>query len=311
MDFITAGVAAAVATTAVATAVVSAARAAPKTEYIPPVDILDNTVLGVDIELVDDTTVSVNGRNHTVEMRGEVAVLVGPNGMDANSEIQRCYRAWLANTPTCFTTISHPFLSLVKHKRRLVSDRWGLAILSAIKSIGCYSGERSFQFRDLRSHMAMLFGADDPRQAAMGMCYHPYNGKLIDIRRHVCYIAFWIEERSGHSRQYYWRANRRVHWSEEERPLLFINPGLAAANNAIAWRPYSQVRGTGWYLNPTEAKRWYKEERPSDAVLAAADAVIDNPPPKRDGTIRRSRRGGMRGATHTKVGAVVSSTYFH
>ena len=307
MDFVKAGIA------AVTTAVVAATVAAPEVVHVPSVSALESmTVLGVEIEEVNKKTVTINGRLHTIVKRRGVETLLTPNKTPANAVIQECYRAWRDKSSYASKAISlvaYPFLSTFMYKRKLVTDRWGLAILRAIEQIGCYDCE-SFQIADLCFHVAMLLGADNEEQASQGICYHPYSGDPIKKGLINGYIGTWIGERSGHSRQRYWKSNCRVTWTEAERPLLFTNAGLAVANAAHGWRPYSRVSGTGWRLNPTEAKRWYDEERPSDIELAVADAILDNPPPKRDGTARKACRGAMRGKKHTKTAPVISGTYF-
>ena len=247
---------------------------------------------GCEIHRIDETTVSVNAIRFSEILVDGIPRLARYNSVDvANSYIQRCFTAWLA--------IGEDTATRRWQRRARVlggSPRLGMAILASIHAIGCYDGVKHFQFKDILYHVALALGADDDASALDGKCYHPYAGTRW-TKNHLCgQVASWIEERSPHSRQRYWRGNKRITWTELQRPLLFTNPGLGEANDAVEWRPYEHVRGKGWYLHPDDAARWYSEKRPSDKTLDLADKVLDNPPPKKDGTLRIPRRGGMRGS---------------
>lgn len=282
----------------------------PKQVVIPEHRFFDR-LIGVEITRVDDAHVEVNGRRHTIETGDDGRrFIVAPSGNRSNVLLQSAFQNWLQSEArscswwaSCIDTIEASFTRPFTQVTEVIQTRWGMAILRAIYLLGLHDGNTSFQFKDLCHIVAMLFGAETEEDAHHGVCFHPYTKRQIN-KNLGAGIATWIEERSPHSRQRYWFANRRVYWTEKQRPLLFINPGLAEANAAKGWRPYSYVRGNGWYLNPVEAKRWFMEDRPSEQVLQEADLVFDNPPPKKDGTLRVPKRGGLRGAaanTHRAI----------
>jgi hypothetical protein len=118
----------------------------------------------------------------------------------------------------------------------------------------------------------------------------PYTHELKDIKG---VVRSWIEERSPHSRQHYFRNGKRIHWNDANpRELLFVNPVLGEKNNAVAWRPYNTVRGGGWSFNPAAANAYVK---PSEETLVVASGLY--------------RRIGVRGAgNQTKTARDIVTT---
>lgn len=135
-----------------------------------------------------------------------------------------------------------------------------------------------FRIKDLEKATCLQLHAT-PEDAAMGYAPCPYTG----IRKHMGgLIRSWVEERSPHSRQHYFRAGRRTNWKPNQRPLLFLNHVLGNSNKAVAWAPYMHVRGGGWVYDPDQAA---KEVMPTEAILNTAAALY--------------KKQGMRGATRT------------
>ena len=157
----------------------------------------------------------------------------------------------------------------------VLKDRYHDAIVGAFLA---QSGP--VRFCDIYAEVCRRLGATED-DAVLGIAPCPYSHERKD---HRGIIRSWVEERSPHSRQHYFRGGKRVFWRQGERPLLFVNPFLGECNNRNNWMPYTHARGAGWSFNPTEALNWSK---PSDEVLDIAAAAY--------------RKRGMRGYTRTKA----------
>lgn len=155
-------------------------------------------------------------------------------------------------------------------------DRYYDAIVESALKWQANNPGRSFRFKHIYHMVCTRLGATIP-QAMRGLAPDPYSGEIKDMRG---LIRSWIEERSPHSRQHYFRGGRRMRagW----RPQLFVNWGLGEANTTGAWMPYRTVRGDGWTFNPAAAASW---AGPTNDVLVAAEAQI--------------QRKGMRGHPRT------------
>ena len=102
--------------------------------------------------------------------------------------------------------------------------------------------------------------------ATKGVC--PAKNKPINKAAMAGRIRSWIEERSGSSRQHYFRGGTlRV---EGWRPNLFYNPLLSDANSSHDFMPYKHVRGSSWYLKSTPG-----ELIPSRKLLLLAEREIE------------------------------------
>lgn len=159
-------------------------------------------------------------------------------------------------------------VTIVKSKKvnTYLSDRYFIPITQAFKTLHAL-GRAKIQFKDIYPLVCKNLGATDG-QANLGQAPCPYKGIVRDIKG---LIRSWVEERSPCSRQYYWRNGKRVHWSFDQRPLLFVNEGLGQKNNEKNWMPYSHVRGNGWIFDPEAAEAWHQ---PSELVLYAATQAI-------------------------------------
>jgi hypothetical protein len=159
---------------------------------------------------------------------------------------------------------------LVTVKVTEFKDRYENAIISAVKDRG------TFQFKDIYYDVCINLGSTH-ELALLGKAPCPYTHELKDIKG---FVRSWIEERSPHSRQHYFRNGKRVRWdATNPRNLLFVNPVLGTKNDAVAWMPYNTVRGGGWSYNPKAANTYVK---PSDEILTLAASMY--------------RRTGVRGA---------------
>jgi len=145
----------------------------------------------------------------------------------------------------------------------LFADRYFNAITEAAYQLS------EFSFKELYGQVCLNLGAT-AEQAARGHAPDPYGrcaGTTKDIRG---LIRSWVEERSPHSMQHYFCNGKRKRWAPGERPLLFINPGLAAANSKVEWKPYNHVRGTKWSLNKEAATAYIQ---PSESILNTAESL--------------------------------------
>ena len=168
-------------------------------------------------------------------------------------------------------------------------DEYYEAIIETVCEI-TDNGRKAFQFKDIYKGVCLKLGATE-EQAEEGIAYCPYKHKL----KNMCgLIRSWIEERSPHSRQYYFRNGKRAYWKFGARPLLFVNNGLGQKNNECNWMPGNHVRGNGWYYNPNAAKR---AVQPSESTLNTAAAAY--------------KKTGQRGSNHTVSAAttVIVSNY--
>ena len=170
-------------------------------------------------------------------------------------------------------TLRDTFTDVIETKQ----DKYHNAIVSAFKK-HADTTDKPAQFKDIYYTVCKNLEASDA-DASKGIAPCPYTGQKKDIKG---LIRSWVEERSPHSRQYYWRGGKRVIWTEEQRPLLFVNWGLAKANAEKKWMPYNHVRGNGWILDPMAAKKWVQ---PSDEILRLATAAY--------------RKTGMQGSPRT------------
>jgi len=116
------------------------------------------------------------------------------------------------------------------------SERFELAIVSAATKLQFEKGG-SWHFRELYPLVFETLGTESTSHIA------------------GC-IRSWVEERSPHSRQHYFRGGRRIRWKIGERPLMFVNDILGERNTENGWRPYVHVRGDGWRYSPKEAQRY-------------------------------------------------------
>jgi hypothetical protein len=155
-------------------------------------------------------------------------------------------------------------------------DRYHDAIISAFTTL--HRHYEKLKFKEIYYHVCLNLGASD-EQAKSGLAICPYTSQ---VKCHKGLIRSWIEERSPHSRQHYFRAGKRVFWKQGDRPLLFINEGLAEQNEKVAWEPYKTVRGDGWIFNPIKPNKYTK---PSEEILMAA--------------ANKYLKVGMRGAART------------
>jgi len=161
-------------------------------------------------------------------------------------------------------------------------DKYYKAIVMAFQKV--HLTKASLQFKDIYEQVCLNLGAP-PERAALGFATCPYKG----IEKNMMgLIRSWVEERSPHSRQYYFRAGTRKVWRQNERPLLFTNTVLGAKNNACDWRPYSHVRGGGWTFDPVAAAA---AEQPSVLTLETAAALY--------------KRKGMQGRARIASAAIV------
>lgn len=168
-------------------------------------------------------------------------------------------------------TCADMLLDLVSDKIETRKDRYHDAI---VESFNMFPG-RSVQFSEIYYHICIRLGASH-EDALKGITICPYTCTKKDIRG---LIRSWVEERSPHSRQYYWRGG--VRWNNKN-PLLFVNDGLAEKNEACNWMPYNHVRGNGWRYDPAAARAYIQ---PSEDILSAATAAY--------------RKTGMQGKSHT------------
>lgn len=157
----------------------------------------------------------------------------------------------------------------------ILQDRYYDAIVGAFKA---QNGPVRFCW--IYPEICRRLGATE-EDALRGFAPCPYSNAIIDQKGR---IRSWVEERSPHSRQYYFRAGKRTNWKAGDRPLLFINPILGEMNNNNDWMPYTHARGAGWSFNPVEANLWLQ---PSDEILDRAASAY--------------RRQGMRGAVRTNL----------
>ncbi len=171
-----------------------------------------------------------------------------------------------------------------------LSDRYFIPITQAFQSLHTL-GHAKIQFKDLYPLVCRNLGAKDA-QAKLGQAPCPYKGNVRDIKG---LVRSWVEERSPCSRQYYWRNGKRVFWSFDQRPLLFVNEGLAKKNDEKNWMPYSYVRGDGWMFNPEAAEAW---SQPSEVVLQVATQAIQ----------KQGCRGAGNQTVHTRNVAFVRRT---
>jgi hypothetical protein len=144
------------------------------------------------------------------------------------------------------------------------TDRFFVPITTAAASM-----PPNWPFKKLYKAVCLNLGAT-PEEAAKGIAPCPYNtGVRKDMRG---LIRSWVEERSPHSRQRYFRAGSRSGFDAKPnlRPLLFVNPVLGEVNNSVHWAPYTPVRGGGWTYNPEAAEA---AEKPSEEDLNAAAAL--------------------------------------
>ena len=144
------------------------------------------------------------------------------------------------------------------------TDRFFVPITTAAASM-----PPNWQFKNLYAAVCTNLGAT-PEEAVKGIAPCPYNTGLRKDMRGL--IRSWVEERSPHSRQRYFRAGGRSAFDAKPnlRPLLFVNPVLGEVNNSVAWAPYKTVRGGGWTYDPEAAAA---AEKPSEEVLNAAAAL--------------------------------------
>lgn len=157
----------------------------------------------------------------------------------------------------------------------ILKDRYHDAIVGAF-----LERKNPTRFCDIYPDICRRLGATK-EDAVQGIAPCPYSQERKD---HRGLIRSWVEERSPHSRQRYFRGGKRVIWKQGERPLLFINPKLGEMNEKNEWMPYTHARGLGWSFNPTEALNW--SEPASDILETAANAY---------------RKKGMRGSVRTKA----------
>jgi hypothetical protein len=152
-------------------------------------------------------------------------------------------------------------VSLVETTAMYLTDRYCAPILKAFMALPPNS-----QFKAVYPLVCLNLGAT-PEQAAKGIALCPEKGVLMDIKGK---IRSWVEERSPHSRQHYFRGGRIATWGPNARPLLFVNPVLGENNAAGQWHPYIRVRGRGWSFDPSAAEA---APQPSVAVQQAAAAL--------------------------------------
>jgi hypothetical protein len=170
-------------------------------------------------------------------------------------------------------------LDTISVKTTSKQDRYHDAIVAAFK-LHSATTDRPVKFKDIYYNICINLGAT-PEDALMGIAPCPYENTRKDIKG---LIRSWVEERSPHSRQHYWRGGKRVHWTNNERPLLFVNWGLANANTQVEWMPYNHVRGNGWIFDPVAASAWIK---PNEEILERATTAY--------------RKIGMQGNTNRTI----------
>jgi len=152
-------------------------------------------------------------------------------------------------------------LDLVTDKTVSKQDRFYSAIVNSARLL------KKFRFKDIYPVICKSLGATD-KQASQGIAPCPYTGASKNIKG---LIRSWVEERSPHSRQHYFRGGKRVTWTEKTpRPLLFINEKLGKTNAENEWMPYTFARGDIWTFNPDLAASVVK---PTDDVLNLAAAA--------------------------------------
>ncbi len=177
-----------------------------------------------------------------------------------------------------FKKLKHIVLGTMMKTKVQYLDRWCSAIVTAAKKAQARSLNGTFEFKDIRFDVCMALGCDNEDDARRGFAYHPYKGTRINVSG---YIATWIEERSPHSRQRYFKGGRRVSkWDENTHPLMFVNEGLARANDKTNWAPFVETKdgqwkrnyvlGSGWRFDPVSARA---AKTPSEEVLAAAETM--------------------------------------
>jgi hypothetical protein len=162
-------------------------------------------------------------------------------------------------------------ISIISLENLYLTDKYHAPITKAAEALG------SFTVSQLYYPVCIAMGGT-PQQAAGGLAPCPYTNVLKD---HRGLIRSWIEERSPHSRQHYFRAGRLAAWKPNTRPMLFVNEVLGQKNAALEWKPYSYARGHLWSYNPEAAA---EVEKPSQAILEAAAALY--------------KKKGMRGSNH-------------
>lgn len=159
-------------------------------------------------------------------------------------------------------TFVDKILDKITEVKKSKQDRYHDAIVAAFESHFATT-DKPAKFKDIYYLVCLNLGAT-AEEASKGIAICPYEDVKKDIRG---LVRSWVEERSPHSRQHYFRGGKRVSWTTEQRPLLFVNWGLAKANTQNEWMPYNRVRGDGWILDPKAAEKWVK---PDETILEAA-----------------------------------------
>jgi hypothetical protein len=174
-------------------------------------------------------------------------------------------------------------LDFVSDKISSNQDRYHAAIVDAAATL------KQFNFKDLYPLVCKNLGATE-EQINKGIAPCPYTGELKDCAKLKGLIRSWVEERSPHSRQYYFRGGKRAVWTAKNpRPLLFVNEKLGAVNAANEWMPYTTARGDFWEFNPDRANSVIQ---PTDEMLDIAAAAY--------------KKKGMRGKCYTNCTADVT-----
>ena len=166
-----------------------------------------------------------------------------------------------------FVRMGALFVTIRKSHLIYMVDRFFLPIIKAFQKLQKLHDR--LQFRQIYMQVCLNLGAA-PDRAALGFAPCPYKGGEKNMKG---LIRSWVEERSPHSRQHYFRGGRRANWRAHERPLLFVNPVLGENNAANAWQPHTRVRGAGWQFNPEAAQ---VVTLPSNEMLNAAALLYGN-----------------------------------
>jgi hypothetical protein len=159
------------------------------------------------------------------------------------------------------TRMGRLYVTIRASHRIYMVDRFFVPIIKAFEKL--QKEQASLRFKEVYKQICLNLGAP-PERAALGFAPCPYKGTEKNM---MGLIRSWVEERSPHSRQHYFRGGNITAWRPYERPLLFVNPVLGQNNSANAWRPHTHARGRGWQFNPDAAEA---STMPTIDVLNAA-----------------------------------------
>jgi hypothetical protein len=185
------------------------------------------------------------------------------------------------------------FVTIREEYSAYMEDRFFLPIVKAFQDM--QKNYEVVQFKQIYTQVCLNLGAT-PEHAELGFAPCPYKGVEKNMKG---LIRSWVEERSPHSRQRYFRGGSRVIGRQDERPLLFVNVILGQNNAANEWRPYTHARGRGWKFDPQAAEM---AEMPSNDVLNAAAAIYRKKGMQGRARVKHTRDVQVKGTSFTVKG---------